>query len=133
MVLLGRRRSEIDFNGVFSFFGGKMENTDASIVDAIQREKCEELGQDCQIDLYPEFSTNYLFRKKDGSFMIIPHYYCQFVEGGINLSDEYSEYEWVNVDDLGEFEPKIPTIPDVVSKVLNMSRLIRAGDLVRIH
>ena len=132
MVLLGKRKSEIDYDGVFSFFGGKMENTDKNMVEGILREKREELGSNCTIGFYPQFSTNYCFHKKDGSFMIIPHYYAEFVGGEIELSDEYSEYKWINKTDLDEFEPKIDTIPEVVLKILNISKLIEKDDLVRI-
>lgn len=132
MVLLGRRKSETDYDGVFSFFGGKMENTDRSLLEGLHREKNEEIGSSCWIKLYPEFSTNYMFQKQDGNFMIIPHYYAEFGGGEIVLSDEYSEYKWLHVDRLDSFEPKIHTIPEVVRKLLALSKMIGANDLIKI-
>ena len=38
-VLLAKRKGENDFEGVYSFIGGKMETTDDSIIKGIQREK----------------------------------------------------------------------------------------------
>lgn len=131
-VLLGRRKNENDYDGIFSFFGGKMEITDQDIMEGICREKNEEIGSSCWIKFYPDFSTNYTFRKQDGNYMIIPHYYAEFGEGKIILSDEYSEYKWLHVDRLDSFEPKIPTIPEIVRKLLALSKIIGANDLIKI-
>lgn len=92
-VLLCKRKGETDYDGTFSFIGGKMETTDESIVEGIKREKDEEVGQNFRIMLYPKFSFNSLFRKKDGSSMILPHYLAIYVDGEINLNEEYSEYQ----------------------------------------
>lgn len=62
--------------------------------------------------------------------MIIPHYYAIFKGGEISLSDEYSEYQWIPIDELNAFEPKIDTIPEVVFKMISFSRLIEEKDLV---
>lgn len=132
MVLLGRRKSEKDYNGVFSFFGGKMENTDTSILEGLRREKNEEIGSCCWIELYLEFSTNYTFQKQDGNYMIIPHYYAEFGGGKIMLCNEYSEYKWLHVNRLDSFEPKIPTISEIVRKLLALSKMVGANDLMRI-
>ena len=66
-VLLCKRKGEADYDGTFSFIGGKMETTDTSIIAGLKREKDEEVGSDFQIQIYPKFSHNLLFQKKDGS------------------------------------------------------------------
>lgn len=119
-VLLCKRKGEQDYDGVFSFIGGKMETTDPSIIEGLRREKNEEIGDQCRIQVYPEFSTNLLFKKKDGSSMILPHYTAIFQSGEIILNDEYSEYQWVLLTDLKTFEPKIESIPETVSQVLRI-------------
>ena len=43
-VLLAKRRGEADYDGVFSFIGGKLESTDGGLVQGLQREKDEEIG-----------------------------------------------------------------------------------------
>jgi len=90
-VLLCRRKGEADYDGVFSFIGGKMETTDESIVAGLKREKDEEVGPDFRIRVYPKFTPNILFRKKDGSSMILPHYLAIHEAGEIELNEEYSE------------------------------------------
>lgn len=125
-VLLCRRKGEADYDGVFSFIGGKMETGDRSIIDGLKREKNEEVGENFKIKIFPTFTHNVLFRKKDGSSMILPHYLAIHESGEIKLSEEYSEFKWVEVDDLSVFEPKIPNI-DLMAKFANKLNEI-AGD-----
>jgi|TARA_B100002003_G_scaffold245418_1_gene273202 ADP-ribose pyrophosphatase YjhB (NUDIX family) len=112
-VLLCKRKGETDYNDVFSFIGGKMETSDASIIQGLKREKDEEVGEKFQIMIYPTFSSNLLFKKEDGNSMILPHYLAIYKEGDINLNEEYSEYQWVEINKLDEFEPKIANIPEI--------------------
>ena len=100
-VLVCRRKGEADYDGVFSLIGGKMEHGDGSIVAALGREKDEEVGRDFRIRLLPRFSIDTHFIKKDGSQMILPHYYAEYVSGAVDLSDEYSEHLWLESDNLG--------------------------------
>jgi len=44
-VLLAKRAGEADYDGTWSFIGGKMETTDATLVAGMQREKNEEKAQ----------------------------------------------------------------------------------------
>lgn len=129
-VLLCKRKGEQDYDGIFSFIGGKMENTDASIIEGLRREKEEEVGKNFKIKICSLYSTSVLYRKKDGNAMILPHYYAVYVSGNIELSEEYSEYKWVNIKDLEEFEPKIETIPEMVKIVANFRKIIKEEDLV---
>ena len=120
-VLLCRRKGEADYDGVFSFIGGKMETTDGSILAGLKREKNEEVGPSFKIRIYPIYSVNHYFVKKDGSHMILPHYYAIYESGNMRLNEEYSEYKWIPVIELDTFEPKIPTIPAVVKHLLRIS------------
>lgn len=132
-VLLCKREGEADYDETFSFIGGKMEVTDASINEGIKREKDEEVGEACKLWLHTAFNSSVLFRKKDGSAMIIPHYLAIHEEGEINLNlDEYSEYLWVNVDELDAFEPKIENIPEMVKKLLRLQALSDKDDVLLI-
>lgn len=130
-VLLAKRKGENDFDGVYSFVGGKMETTDESIIAGMQREKNEEVGSDFKIKLYPVFNTVVYFLKKDGSSMILPHYYCQHVSGEIELNnEEYSDCQWVPLDKLENFESKIGTMPGVVEKLLRLKQLMKEEEFV---
>jgi len=99
-VLICKRKGEADYDGVFSLIGGKMEHSDTSIVEGLRREKNEEVGENFQARLLPRFSVDTHFKKKDGNHMILPHFYAEYVQGDIRLSDEYSEYAWLSLEDL---------------------------------
>lgn len=129
-VLLCKRKNETDYEATFSFIGGKMQVTDKTFVDGLRREKNEEVGERFKIKICPTYTTNVLFRKKDGRFMILPHYYAVHIEGEIELGEEYSEYKWVKLDELNDFEPKIPTIPTAVEKMQRVKNCLRNDDFV---
>lgn len=110
-VLLARRKGEADYNGVYSFIGGKMETSDETILAGMKREKDEEIGQAAKVAVLPNETYNLLFRKKDGNSMILPHIAGIFISGSIKINEEYSDYKWVSINELEEFEPKIGNIP----------------------
>jgi 8-oxo-dGTP pyrophosphatase MutT (NUDIX family) len=112
-VLLAKRKGEADYDGTYSFIGGKMETTDESLVAGMKREKDEEIGASAKIRIIPDETYNTLFRKNDGTVMILPHIPGVYVSGDITLNDEYSKYAWVLIADLASFEPKIENIPVV--------------------
>lgn len=129
-VLLCKRKGENDYDGVYSFIGGKMETTDDSFIKGLEREKNEEVGEKFKIKIYTFFTTNVSFTKKSGDYMILPHYYAKYISGEIILNEEYSDFRWVKVEELKKFEPKIPTIPDIVKQLLTLEKLIKDSDLI---
>lgn len=131
-ALLCKRKGEADFDGIFSFIGGKMEVTDTSIVEAVKREKDEEVGEDFVLRLYPKFTQNLLFKKKDGSSMILPHFLAIYESGEVTLNEEYSEFSWVSLEDLDKFEPKISNIPQTVQQMLRLEEIAQEDEFVLI-
>lgn len=90
-VLLAKRKGEADYEGVFSFIGGKMETTDENFIAGMKREKTEEIGSKAVVQVMPNVTYNALYRKKDGSSMVLPHVASVYVSGEIEINDEYSE------------------------------------------
>lgn len=129
-VLLCKRKGEADYDGDYSFIGGKMENTDESIVMGVKREKDEEVGGNFKIKVFPAFVTNVMFTKKDGNVMILPHFYCIHVDGEITLNEEYSDFKWVPLDKIGSFEPKIDTIPGILANLIVLKKIIHRTNAV---
>lgn len=131
-VLLCKRKSEQDYDGMFSFIGGKMEVTDKTFIDGLKREKNEEVGEGFKIKICTTYNTttDVLFKKKDGSVMVLPHYYAVHVKGEIELGEEYSEYRWVKLDELKDFEPKIPNIPEAVEKMQRVKKCLHSDEFV---
>lgn len=108
-MLLAKRKGEADYDDMFSLIGGKMETTDKSFLAGMKREKTEEIGARAVVKVLPNETYNVLFRKKDGSSMVLPHIAGVYVSGEIELNDEYSEYRWVLITELKTFESKIDT------------------------
>lgn len=129
-VLLCKRHGEADYDGVYSFIGGKMERSDESILSGIRREKNEEVGEQFVIEVFPTFVIPVYFQKKDGHHMLLPHYFARHKKGDVRLSKEYSEFLWVEKAKLPEFEPKIKNIPEIVDSLLNLSSLMKKKDFV---
>lgn len=129
-MLLAKRQGEEDYDGTFTFIGGKMEITDQSIVAGLQREKDEEIGTDCKISLLYTYSHNVLYRKKSGDSMILPHYLAYHESGAIKLSEEYSEYQWVPISILQTFEPKVANIYEIVTYLQRLSVIAAPEDFV---
>ncbi len=131
-VLLCKRKGEADLDGMFSCIGGKMETSDATILDGLRREKNEEVGEDFKVKIYPTYSHNLLFHKKDGNAMILPYYMAIYESGEVNLNDEYSEYRWVSLDELDAFEPKIDCIPEEVRLLKRLTTIQEESEFVLI-
>jgi ADP-ribose pyrophosphatase YjhB (NUDIX family) len=129
-VLLCRRKGETDYDNTYSFVGGKMEHQDSSIIDAIRREKNEEIGRDFQLALLPYYSIDIFFMKADGGRMILPHYYARHTAGGIELNNEYSRYQWIACASLAAFEPKISNITWITPLLARAGRVAAASELV---
>lgn len=131
-VLLARRKGEADYDGVYSFIGGKLETTDGGFVPGLQREKNEEIGEKAKIQICPLVSYNVYFTKKDGSAMVLPHYYAKYLGGEIVINDEYSDYKWINLNELPAFEPKIETIEGAVEWAQKIKIPLEEKDFVTI-
>ena len=123
-VLLAKRKGEQDYDGVYSFIGGKMETTDGSFVKGLIREKTEEVGADVRLSVYTGYTINELFSKKDGNAMVLPHYLAIFKGGDIKLNEEYSDYKWVKVSDIESFEPVIDTVPPMVERFHELAQAL---------
>lgn len=114
-VLLAKRQGEADYDATYTFIGGKMETTDESILDGMKREKDEEIGEHAIIKVLDQETLNILYRKKDGDSVIIAHVAAVYVSGDIELSDEYSDYQWVALTELEAFGPKVPNITKITN------------------
>lgn len=122
-VLLCKRKGEEDFDGIFSFPGGKMEVSDNSLENGLKREKNEELGENCKIKMFLDYTSNEFYVKKNGLSMVLPHYFGLYEGGEITLNHEYSEFKWVKISELKDFEPKINTIEGAVAKLLKIKKI----------
>ncbi len=131
-VFLCRRKGELDYDGVFSFIGGKMEHTDASITECLKREKSEEVGNGFMLRVLPHYSVDVFFQKKDGNRMILPHFYAEHVRGDPVLNEEYSEYAWVPLAELITCRPMIENIAWIAPLLLRVGILAAPSEFVEV-
>lgn len=133
-VLFAKRKGEQDYDGVFSFIGGKTEITDESLLAGLKREKDEEIGPGARVKIcWNKSCYQVLYRKKDGNSMVLPHHVALFEGGRITLNpDEYAEYQWVSVADIPTFEPKIGTSTDAVTEAMRLLEILKEEDFVKI-
>jgi len=118
-ILLCKRKWEADFNEIFSFPWGKIENSDGDIRKGMQREKNEELWDKCFIRLYKDFCRFAYYVKNDGNHMILPHHICVFEGGEIQINEEYSGYKRIEIDQLDEsWLNIIPTVVPIIQSLL---------------
>jgi 8-oxo-dGTP pyrophosphatase MutT (NUDIX family) len=131
-VLLAKRKREADYDGIFSFIGGKMETTDIDLVAGMKREKNEEISTNTLVKILPYETHNVFFCKKDGNSMVLPHIPGVFVSGEITINDEYSEYKWVPIVELDNFEPKIEGIFEITNWALQKVNIANDSQFVEI-
>jgi 8-oxo-dGTP pyrophosphatase MutT (NUDIX family) len=133
-VLLAKRTGEADYDGMYTFIGGKTETTDGSLVGGLIREKDEEIGKDAKLKICVGMSCYQVwYRKKNGNYMILPHHVAIFQGGEITLNnDEYATYAWVPVGKLRTVEPLLPEVEKAVFAALRMLPILVDSDFVTI-
>jgi NADH pyrophosphatase NudC (nudix superfamily) len=123
---LAKRAGEADYDGVFSFIGGKTEVTDGGL----QREKDEEIGPDAKLKICWKmscFQTWYV--KKNGNAMVLPHHVAIYQGGDIKINPgEYSEYRWVPIAEIDTFEPQIETTAEATHAALRLLTILKDDD-----
>lgn len=132
-VLMAQRTGEADYDGVFALIGGKTETTDGGLLEGLQREKNEEIGESARIKICWTMSCYQAwYRKKNGAFMVLPHHVAIFVSGEIKLNPkEYSNYKWVPVAEIDQYD-QIPTNPHAVRAALRLLPILTDDDFIEI-
>ncbi len=132
-VLLARRAGEADYDGVYSFIGGKSETIDGSLIAGLRREKNEEVGAEAKLKIcYLMSCYQVWYTKKNGNSMILPHHIAIHQGGEIKLNPgEYDDYKWVPVDEIDN-HVQIPANAPAVRAALRYLPLLTEDDFVEI-
>lgn len=132
-VLLARRAGEADYDGAYTFIGGKSETTDGGLVAGLQREKNEEIGPDAKLKVcYMMSCYQVWYTKKNGNSMILPHHIAIYQGGDMQLNPgEYDDYKWVPIEHIDEYD-HIATTPPAVRAALRYMPQLTDDDFVEI-
>ena len=77
-------------NGWLDFPGGRIDEGESDIIDALNRELREETT--LEVEVVDPFAT-WLGR---GNTVYLVGYRCRYVSGEVKLSDEHESYRWVS-------------------------------------
>lgn len=112
-VLIAKRSTDKDAKGKWEFPGGKVEeNEDEKI--AIEREIYEEFDVKVKTK---DFISQSTFNYPHGN-VILKLYECEYIDGNFKLH-AHSEYAWVKIDDLLNYDlapADIPLAKDVMER-----------------
>lgn len=72
-----------------------------SVTNALKREVKEEVG--LEIDK-PEYLLDLTFIKGDGVPVLVLSYYAEYLSGDVVLDEDATEYKWVSVDELKNYD-----------------------------
>ena len=64
--------------------------------------------------------------------MVLPHYYARFLGGEITINEEYSEYKWIAVNEIDDFEPKIETVSRIVRSIQKIEKIAVQEDYLEL-
>ncbi|HTH72481.1 MAG TPA: NUDIX domain-containing protein [Candidatus Pristimantibacillus sp.] len=132
-ILMARRAGEADYDGVYTFIGGKTETTDGTLLAGLQREKNEEIGTEAKLKIcYMMSCYQVWYTKKNGNSMVLPHHIAIYQGGEIKLNPgEYDDYKWVPLDEI-EQHAGIPENPPAVRAALRYLPILTDDDFVEI-
>ena len=114
------------FPDQWGFPGGGIEPNE-KMTDALRRELKEELGIEIK-EVKPAFFKDGQYEKSftDGSkrevYMIFLLFHCMALDEKIILNEEFSEYKWVQENEIHNFELNKETV-DTLAKIGNWSNV----------
>ena len=85
-------------NGWLDLPGGRIDEGETDLVEALKREVREETT--LEIEVGPPFAT-WLGR---GNTVYLVGYHCRYVSGEVQLSDEHDAYRWVGAQTFREVD-----------------------------
>ncbi|HUW22161.1 MAG TPA: NUDIX domain-containing protein [Candidatus Bathyarchaeia archaeon] len=91
--------------GCWETVSGRLEQNIKNVKSELLREIREELGSDFQCQVIAPFGTYNFYRCRDKSQEHIGiDYICRYTSGIITLSQEHSEYRWIDPREFTDFK-----------------------------
>ena len=88
-----------------------------ALEDALRREVREETNVEMG---KPKYLCDVAFIQKNGTPVIVLSYYASYVSGMVKLDEENIDYQWVSVDELGNYD----LIPGIVDEIKTVYKLV---------
>ena len=111
-VLVLKRSDKDDHKpGVWETVGGGMD-MEESPQEALRREIIEETG--LMVTVGQPFNV-FTFKKDTGEFKIGVTFLCEYLSGEVVLSDEHSEYRWIEPKEFSEME-SVPSLYEEIAR-----------------
>ncbi|MFZ3031461.1 MAG: NUDIX domain-containing protein [Candidatus Moraniibacteriota bacterium] len=111
-ILVLKRSDKDDHKpGVWETVGGGMDREETP-QEALQREILEETNLVVKIGV--PFNV-FTFKKDTGEFKVGVTFLCEYVSGDVVLSDEHSEYRWIDPQEFASLE-SIPSLHAEVAR-----------------
>ncbi len=94
LLIVKRRPNDVQKPGIWEIPGGRLE-VGESPFDGLKREIMEETGLD--IDVLQVMDVRH-FKRADAQLITMLVFLCKTKEKNINLSEEHTDYEWVEIN-----------------------------------
>jgi len=110
-LIIKRRPNDVHNPGTWDIPGGRLEPGEDP-AQGVKREAKEEVNLDIEIILPIDVQH---FTRQDGQVITMIIYLCRPVSEEVKLSEEHTEYKWVNLDNLDDSFPKwiVPVLKNI--------------------
>lgn len=113
-VLLLKRKNGSFGSGLWDIPGGKLEFGELPI-EGLTREIFEETS--LRVKIIRPLSVSSGINETENKQYITIVFLCDYKSGDIQLNDEHSEYKWVNINNINDFE-KIYYVDEAINELL---------------
>lgn len=124
-LFICKRKSEDEYEQNWDVPGKSLTEND-SLLESITKNIKDESGLDLQRILLV-LSTSKSQESIDESPVIMRSIYLAHALGNVKLSSDYSEYKWINVADIGNYN--FPPDADFQAVILKIPEIINSVDL----
>lgn len=101
-LILKRSEREIAFPGKWGVPGGKVEGKDG-VKETLKKEFLEETGLEIRDDM--DFFGDYEFTRPDGFHVVGMRFICRCDSEEVHIDErDFTEYAWVNLDELDKYD-----------------------------